>query len=162
MMDQPDAEIDRKLSNHLVKMHSVDQNGLMEKNKRGGKEVDRDFRWEDDNIPPSTPSSSRIQSESQTYRSPSLYPPNPFSQQFAQTSSNPFAAQRSPLPAPLLRKYINYCRMHCHPRLSEEAKQRLKQYFIDLRRAHYQASSVCNGNDVAIVLPFFLFFTFWC
>jgi DNA replicative helicase MCM subunit Mcm2 (Cdc46/Mcm family) len=26
MMDQPDAEVDKKLSSHLVKMHSVDQN----------------------------------------------------------------------------------------------------------------------------------------
>lgn len=40
----------------------------------------------------------------------------------------------NPLPAQLIRRYVSYARAHCHPVLCTEAKQRLKDFYLELRK----------------------------
>ncbi len=39
----------------------------------------------------------------------------------------------APIPPDLLKKYIKYARKTCHPHLSEEAKDRIKEFYLELR-----------------------------
>jgi len=46
-----------------------------------------------------------------------------------------------PIPAKLLRKYIAYAKKYVHPRLSEEAKEVLQDFYLKLRKEHQSADS---------------------
>jgi replicative DNA helicase Mcm len=39
----------------------------------------------------------------------------------------------SPIPRDLLKKYIEYARRTCHPVLTEEAKEKIKEFYLNLR-----------------------------
>ena len=41
---------------------------------------------------------------------------------------------QDPLPMQLLQKYIAYARQYCHPVLSDDAKQILKEHYCKLRQ----------------------------
>ncbi|GLI71641.1 hypothetical protein VaNZ11_016915 [Volvox africanus] len=43
------------------------------------------------------------------------------------------AAENSQLPVHLLKKYVSYARTYCHPRLSEEAKQVIQAFYLQMR-----------------------------
>lgn len=45
------------------------------------------------------------------------------------------------IPHPLLRKYIAYAKQYVNPRLSKEASELLKKYYLNLRRTHRGANS---------------------
>ena len=51
-----------------------------------------------------------------------------------------------PLPMQLLQKYIAYARQYCHPVLSDDAKQVLKEYYCKLR----QDSLTMEGTPVTV------------
>ena len=51
-----------------------------------------------------------------------------------------------PLPMQLLQKYIAYARQYCHPVLSDDAKQVLKEYYCKLR----QDSLTTEGTPVTV------------
>lgn len=53
---------------------------------------------------------------------------------------------QDPLPMQLLQKYIAYARQYCHPVLSDDAKQILKEHYCKLRQ-----DSVANeGTPVTV------------
>ncbi|GIL88343.1 hypothetical protein Vretifemale_16309, partial [Volvox reticuliferus] len=43
------------------------------------------------------------------------------------------AAENAQLPVHLLKKYVSYARTYCHPRLSEEAKQVIQAFYLQMR-----------------------------
>ena len=51
-----------------------------------------------------------------------------------------------PVPMQLLQKYIAYARQYCHPILSDDAKQVLKEYYCKLR----QDSLTEEGTPVTV------------
>lgn len=49
------------------------------------------------------------------------------------------------LPQELLKKYIAYAQQYVHPKLSDEAKDILKKYYLDLRKhQHGNATPITN------------------
>ncbi|KAJ2489626.1 DNA replication licensing factor mcm8 [Coemansia sp. RSA 2050] len=46
-----------------------------------------------------------------------------------------------PIPPALLRKYVAYARKYVHPTLSEEAKAKLKKFYLELRQGHQAVDS---------------------
>ena len=71
---------------------------------------------------------------------------------WAWVSTNTFAIAacsdeaHDPVPMQLLQKYIAYARQYCHPVLSDDAKQVLKQYYCKLR----QDSLTLEGTPVTV------------
>jgi len=55
-------------------------------------------------------------------------------------------AAKPPIPPDLLRKYISYARARIHPRLTEEAKNHLRQFYLKMR----EMSAGGEGTPVAI------------
>mmetsp|Transcript_138241 Transcript_138241/g.311480 ORF Transcript_138241/g.311480 Transcript_138241/m.311480 type:complete len:427 (-) Transcript_138241:138-1418(-) len=47
---------------------------------------------------------------------------------------------QSPLPAQLLRTYLQYARAYVHPVLTRQAKERLKSFFLELRSGNHELS----------------------
>ncbi|KAJ1849822.1 hypothetical protein LPJ70_000224 [Coemansia sp. RSA 2708] len=45
------------------------------------------------------------------------------------------------IPPPLLRKYVAYARKYVHPRLTPEAKRRLQEFYLELRKSHRKIDS---------------------
>ncbi|EFJ39894.1 minichromosome maintenance protein 8 [Volvox carteri f. nagariensis] len=43
------------------------------------------------------------------------------------------ADDNAQLPVPLLKKFVSYARTYCHPRLSEEAKQVIQTFYLQMR-----------------------------
>ncbi|KAH7821450.1 DNA replication licensing factor MCM8 [Monocercomonoides exilis] len=199
MMDKPDAETDRKLSEHLVRMHAMRADTAEEMEHKRMKD---DQYWLEGKRDPEVvllPSSSSSQPVSLLYSqtperqslayasapiSPSLNfeMPTPRSQMSQHqylsvpSTSQSTAAPSSdtdtrgslallpppstqaqlaakslidaptfdPVPVQHLRRYIAYARAHCHPRLTEGAVTKLREYFLDLRRLHH-------SSDAAVV-----------
>jgi len=44
----------------------------------------------------------------------------------------------------LLRKYVTYARRNCHPRLTDEAKEKIRDFYVDIR---------ANGQDEDVPVP---------
>ena len=61
-----------------------------------------------------------------------------------ETRLNPQAIQPE-IPLELMRKYIAYARKHCKPKMTKEAAERIKQFYVQLR-------SISGNGAVAITL----------
>jgi DNA helicase MCM8 len=44
-----------------------------------------------------------------------------------------FAGKADPIPSRIMRKYIAYCRLNCHPKLSKDAADLLNKFYLKLR-----------------------------
>ena len=51
-----------------------------------------------------------------------------------------------------LRKYINFCRTHCDPRLTERAGQMLQNHYVSIRKRMLQERRSGKGNTVPITV----------
>jgi DNA replicative helicase MCM subunit Mcm2 (Cdc46/Mcm family) len=51
-------------------------------------------------------------------------------------------AAEPPIPAELFRKYVAYARKNCHPRLTQEAAEEIKKFFLNLRSKYVEGSPV--------------------
>jgi replicative DNA helicase Mcm len=47
-----------------------------------------------------------------------------------------------PIPADLFRKYVAYARKNCHPRITEEAAEEIKKFFLNLRSKYVEGAPV--------------------
>jgi replicative DNA helicase Mcm len=47
-----------------------------------------------------------------------------------------------PIPADLFRKYVAYARKNCHPKLTQEAAEEIKKFFLDLRSKYVEGSPI--------------------
>jgi DNA replicative helicase MCM subunit Mcm2 (Cdc46/Mcm family) len=47
-----------------------------------------------------------------------------------------------PIPAELFRKYVAYVRKNCHPKLTQEAAEEIKKFFLNLRSKYVEGSPV--------------------
>jgi replicative DNA helicase Mcm len=47
-----------------------------------------------------------------------------------------------PIPAELFRKYVAYARKNCHPKLTQEAAEEIKKFFLDLRSKYVEGSPI--------------------
>ncbi|KAJ1647776.1 hypothetical protein LPJ64_000876 [Coemansia asiatica] len=119
LLDSPDAEMDRFLSEHVMALHSG--------SKAAG---------------PTAASTSSCSQYSQPQPQPQASgSQNPASERTGARSLKEQLILRAgetidPLPAGLLRKYVAYARKYVHPRLSAEATQKLKEFYLELRKSH--------------------------
>jgi len=101
LLDEPNEERDRRLSEHVMAMHSRRQQDSLGCASRG--------------FQPRATSTSLIDGLHLQQRLQQRGP------------------EIEPVPVPLLRKYISYVRKYCHPVVSPEAQQILKNYYLSLR-----------------------------
>jgi len=47
-----------------------------------------------------------------------------------------------PIPADLFRKYVAYARKNCHPKITEEAAEEIKKFFLNLRSKYVEGAPV--------------------
>ena len=47
-----------------------------------------------------------------------------------------------PIPPEIFRKYVAYARKNCHPKLSEEAAEEIKKFFLELRSRYVEGAPV--------------------
>ncbi len=47
-----------------------------------------------------------------------------------------------PIPADLFRKYVAYARKNCHPKLTEEAAEEIKKFFLNLRSKYIEGAPI--------------------
>jgi replicative DNA helicase Mcm len=47
-----------------------------------------------------------------------------------------------PIPADLFRKYVAYARKNCHPKITEEAAEEIKKFFLSLRSKYVEGAPV--------------------
>ncbi|BFU22709.1 DNA replication licensing factor, putative [Entamoeba histolytica HM-1:IMSS-B] len=107
LVDNPDAEADKELSNHIIKMHS-------------GKNIQRKY---------SQLSISQISSTGTTQSTNGRISLRDYLSDHSVESSDP-------LPPRLFRKYLAYARANIHPQLNEEAKLELQRFYIELRQSY--------------------------
>ncbi|KAJ1724396.1 hypothetical protein LPJ53_001352 [Coemansia erecta] len=114
LLDRPDAEMDRFLSEHVMALHS-------------GSKI----------TPGSTTTSGSQYSRQTAGDSESESNANSLKEQLLVQPGEAI----DPIPAGLLRKYVAYARKYVHPRLSPEATQKLKEFYLELRRSHRDIDS---------------------
>ncbi|KAH8035323.1 hypothetical protein HPB51_004564 [Rhipicephalus microplus] len=112
LLDQPNADLDRRLSEHVMAMHLKKSNSL-------------------------SSCQQLLESASDTQVSAIFQTPEP-SNSLAQRLRGPMS---DPIPAPLLRKYITYARQYVQPTLSTECAAHLQKFYLHLRGVR-QADSV--------------------
>ncbi|DBA93068.1 TPA: DNA replication licensing factor mcm8, variant 3 [Trebouxia sp. C0005] len=118
LLDQPDQRRDEHLSEHVMAMHSGQ-----------GDRVRRAHQGSFRTRPPAS-----LAALDPTTQQPSL-----------EDRLKMYSGEaHDPLPMQLLQKYIAYARQYCHPVLSDDAKQVLKEYYCKLR----QASLTSEGTPV--------------
>eukprot|EP00002_Diphylleia_rotans_P024947 TRINITY_DN4927_c0_g1_i6.p1 TRINITY_DN4927_c0_g1~~TRINITY_DN4927_c0_g1_i6.p1 ORF type:complete len:712 (-),score=116.81 TRINITY_DN4927_c0_g1_i6:41-2176(-) len=122
LLDKPDTERDEMLSDHVMALHS-------------GKAVKK--------IRTETGSSQSSHEHSLFGKALSSHASldNPSQQELLERLRIPGHEEFSPIPTALLRKYIGYARKYVHPRLSEEAKVVLGDFYLSLRRNHHSMDS---------------------
>ncbi|ELP85914.1 DNA replication licensing factor mcm4, putative [Entamoeba invadens IP1] len=109
LVDNPDSESDRALSEHIINMHA-------DKNKR---------KYTNTRM-------SQILSKSQTQvESGGRQSLREYLADHANESSDP-------LPPRLFRKYLAYAKANVHPILNDEAKLELQKFYIELRQSFKQ------------------------
>ncbi|KAG0726899.1 DNA helicase MCM8 [Chionoecetes opilio] len=109
LLDKPDEELDCRLSEHVMALHSGPGSKMGHTNTSKG-------------------------SRNTSFTSASLTHDDdkPLSEYLKQPACEPF----DPLPPQLLRKYICYARRYVNPRLSPAAAKVLQEFYLDLRQNH--------------------------
>ena len=122
LVDRPNEEMDRFLSEHVMKLHSG----------KIGKAADmKSFHFSKGTTVPDA-----------RYLIMSVGTANTTPQQDSQSTSLLKRLKQTPgdeldlLPLPLLRKYIAYCRQYVRSRLSSEAAAVLQEFYLTLRSKH--------------------------
>ncbi|KAJ2721935.1 hypothetical protein GGI07_003639 [Coemansia sp. Benny D115] len=120
LLDRPDADMDRFLSEHVMALHS------------GSKA----------NIRASLPDDGTGYSHTQTGGSAQNSQEAGDGSASLKDQLRVYPSEKiDPLPAGLLRKYVAYARKYVHPRLSPAATERLKQFYLELRQTHRRVDS---------------------
>ncbi|KAK9914958.1 hypothetical protein WJX75_002939 [Coccomyxa subellipsoidea] len=112
MRDAPDAALDQRLSEHVLAMHSGEVDRAQAAKQR--LKMHRAARSTQAGGSSLAGPGDRASLEDRLL----LYT----------------AADADPVPQQLLRKYIAYARAYVHPKLSDEAKQVLKAFYLELRK----------------------------
>jgi DNA helicase MCM8 len=110
LLDKPDYERDRFLSDHIMKLHQNRKSKLaaVESTNDQFGENSKATHKNNDDLWFSFRSKIRLDPETDT--------------------------NFEPVPPSLLRKYVSYARSHCHPRLSQDAAALMQQFYLHLRR----------------------------
>ncbi|KAG2451618.1 hypothetical protein HYH02_003399 [Chlamydomonas schloesseri] len=140
LLDRPDEQLDQALSEHVMALHS----GMAD---RADKARQRLLQYGSSAVGLLTagPSASGLGGPSQSYGTQAGFGGGGGGMQ----AGDPGGGGRVPLsqrlklsgvegdngklPVPLLKKYVQYARTYCHPRLSEEAKQVLQAFYLQMR-----------------------------
>ncbi|KAJ1840881.1 DNA replication licensing factor mcm8, partial [Coemansia sp. RSA 2703] len=109
LLDRPDAEMDRFLSEHVMALHS------------GSKITPGSATTSNSQYSRQAAGDSESEANTSSFKEQLLVQPG---------------ESIDPIPAGLLRKYVAYARKYVHPRLSPEATQKLKEFYLELRRSH--------------------------
>ncbi|PNW71712.1 hypothetical protein CHLRE_16g665950v5 [Chlamydomonas reinhardtii] len=142
LLDRPDEQLDQALSEHVMALHS----GMAD---RADKARQRLLQYGSSAGPvgllTAGPSASGLGGPSQSYgggtqagfgatQAGGPGGPGggrvPLSQRLKLSGAE---GDNAKLPIPLLKKYVQYARTYCHPRLSEEAKQVLQAFYLQMR-----------------------------
>ncbi|KAJ1789076.1 DNA replication licensing factor mcm8, partial [Coemansia sp. RSA 2399] len=118
LLDKPDEDMDRFLSEHVMSLHS----GSADRSQRVSTQTQR---------PPDA-----VNSDADDV--------------FGTGSNNSLkkwlclqpGEKLDAIPPPLLRKYVAYARKYVHPQLSQAAKQRLREFYLELRKSHRSIDSM--------------------
>ncbi|KAJ2001090.1 DNA replication licensing factor mcm8 [Coemansia thaxteri] len=106
LLDRPNAVMDRFLSEHVMALHSGAKSGAVRSDNMGTK------------APAAGEANGEESSNIKHYLQ--LRP----------------GESIEPIPPSLLRKYVAYARKYVQPRLSPGATQKLKQFYLELRKGH--------------------------
>ena len=149
MMDKPDANVDKQLSEHLVRMHAH-RAATREEMER--KRQEDDELWTNGKMEVDLNEKMEMEGENRRDGERGRYCER--GSVFGEEVSADYISQYSegitrkgytdPLPVQHFRRYIAYARAHCFPRLSSGAMYKLREYFLELRRMHH-------SSDAAVV-----------
>lgn len=125
LLDKADAERDMMLSEHVLQLHSGDMRGKLsgsvsgctQSSKAGADEEEDEFAKGMDEWRQQQPLAARLRMSAKELRNLDVVPPA------------------------LLRKYIAYARKYVNPRLTQEAKQVLREFYLSLRKDHANQDS---------------------
>ncbi|KAG2441933.1 hypothetical protein HXX76_003538 [Chlamydomonas incerta] len=139
LLDRPDEQLDQALSEHVMALHS----GMVD---RADKARQRLLQFGSSAGPvgllTAGPSASGLGGPSQSFGGGGGTQAGlggtqaggggrvPLSQRLKLSGA---AGDNAKLPVQLLKKYVQYARAYCHPRLSEEAKQVLQAFYLQMR-----------------------------
>ncbi|KAJ2781936.1 hypothetical protein H4R18_002577 [Coemansia javaensis] len=118
LLDRPDVDMDRFLSEHVMALHS----GARAEEHNGGQQQ---------------------QHQQQQQQHPGRQAPDGGGEAGSLRSwlrLQP-GERVDAIPVPLLRKYVAYARKYVHPRLSAEARAKLRDFYLELRRTHRSVDS---------------------
>lgn len=109
LLDRPDTHMDRFLSEHVMSLHS----GSSDRSSNG-------FSLPSSAVPASQMLTALDSSETTIKQRLQVKPGEGI----------------DAIPPPLLRKYVAYARKYVHPRLNPESTEKLKQFYLELRKKH--------------------------
>jgi DNA helicase MCM8 len=116
LLDKPDYEMDRFLSDHILKLHQDCKSKCSALESKEGRFGDAGF-YQHNEGGLCYSLLTKIQLDPTTDK------------------------EFEPVPTSLLRKYISYARSHCKPRLSQEASALIQQFYLHLRNNCRSADS---------------------
>ncbi|XP_028409648.1 DNA helicase MCM8-like isoform X2 [Dendronephthya gigantea] len=114
ILDKLDEEMDSKMSEHVMALHSGKKSPFETVTVR--RNTESEASKEDDD---------EIQAQWEAEK--------PLSERLKVIPGHDF----DPIPSLLLRKYIAYARQYVHPTLSVEAADELQKFYLDLRQKHH-------------------------
>lgn len=133
LLDRPDEERDRLLSEHVMSMHT-------RQGRRKSRKRQRDT-WENSSSssqwPPSSANDDGNNDGGSNHRLLSH-----------RLRQNALDYSMSPIPIYFLRKFIAYARRYVHPRLSREAAALLQQKYLELRTTGESQSSSSDSIPI--------------
>ncbi|KAJ1894372.1 DNA replication licensing factor mcm8 [Kickxella alabastrina] len=111
LLDRPDADMDKFLSEHVMAIHSGSKTGTNSEYGSSAHDAEIGAHSSDD----------AAAAAGATLKEQLLVRPG---------------EKIDPLPPALLRKYVAYARKYVQPRLSPPATQKLKEFYLELRKSH--------------------------
>ena len=120
LVDNPDAETDKKLSEHIIKLH------------KGSTQTQRKYdQFMSQN---SLLSQNPYYSQKTSYSQQTQFTTGRISlREYLSDHKN---ESNDPLPPRLFRKYLTYAKTHIHPKLNQEAKDEIQKFYIELRQTY--------------------------
>ncbi|KAJ2552588.1 DNA replication licensing factor mcm8 [Coemansia sp. RSA 1933] len=119
LLDKPDEDMDRFLSEHVMALHSGSTDPLQRAASQAQQQHPTTVNSDADDIFGAGDTTSLKQSLR-------LQP----------------GEKIDAIPPPLLRKYVAYARKYVHPQLSPAAKLRLREFYLELRKGHRSIDSM--------------------
>ncbi|KJE94138.1 hypothetical protein CAOG_08824 [Capsaspora owczarzaki ATCC 30864] len=122
LLDKPDIEMDRLLSEHVMALHSSSNDAALRARQL---QLARKLA-----VPGfvASPSNSQLAGSQ---------PTQPLVERLRIAAVPDF----DPIPPPLLRKYVGYARKYVHPKLTNEAASVIQEFYLALRKKHHSLDS---------------------